>query len=871
MAVGRLFAVAARQVRDRARPRAVYSRGLPLRGLSFRGLSVDGLRRLTFPRARAVPRPDLIVLAAYLAVALAFTFPLVTSLASRIDARFDGIDPLFIRSTLEWERFALLHARDEFFTGNIFFGSGGALFSSDLLLGALPLYVMLRLPFPPVLAFNLLYLVSFFLNAALMYVAVLTILRHRPAAFLAGLIFAFAPLVLHHAMHVQLNFAWWIPLVLLFAIRFARHLRWLDFAIAAALAGIAGVTAVQIGFIAAVVLFAFGLVPGLMLAFRRRVWRPPIFALVAATVVAVPFVPIVFGYLNFAETWGNERTTDQVARLAARIPDYLSPGDRYRWAGFLAERLVRETPERNLLPGSMPIVLAIAGARLGFARGARLRSLTVITLLVAALALVLAFGVSLQWPRFGIDWTLPYSFLFDRFTPLRAIQAAGRFTLLLNFALAILAAVAVHRLASRPAGRFPASRLPAWWLVAVATLLVVVESFPAPLPTTPAPVDDDLVAVLESGSRGPTLILPITREAGLHTRVWSNAQAGNGPLVYGYSGERWPVLDGYDRAIVGMSSAEMDGTVTALRAAGIRRLVIVRDGLGEPDAAAWAGLARHPLVTTVVSSGGVTLYELTGAPPVATSAWSDLDARVLLQVAAPGLRVEAPLVLSNPGPEPWVPAGDAGQRELTLNFRDVNGQAVTSSTVTFIPPPFVPAGATFELSVSLSVPVEPGRFVLTARIDGEDFLSQNVRVAPAATGVATGDLDGSVAGLSAELELVSAREFTVYPSEGIRIRVNALNRGSVSWDDPEIIRAGGRVYRLGMDGERNLLPDEWRIVLNLEPYGPVVPGAGYSFSGRVFSPSEPGDYVLTVGLVAEGVGWIEILPAEIGVTVRAGP
>ena len=391
------------------------------------------------PVVRPLPRPDVVALVAYVAVTLAFTFPLVARLTLEIDARFEGGDPLFVLSTLEWERFALLHARDEFFSGNIFFGSGGALFSSDLLLGALPLYV-----------------------------------------------------------------------------------------------------------------------------------------------------------------------------------------------------------------------------------------------------------------------------------------------LLLNFALAMLAAMAIHRLAWRPTGRLPASQLPAWSFGAIAAVLVLVESFPTPLPTAPAPVDGDLLAVLESGSRGPTLILPITREADLQARVWINTLAGNGPLVYGYLWERWPVLDGYDRAIVGMSSAEMDGTVAALRVAGVRRIVIVHDRLIEDDAAAWVGLAGHPLVATVVNSSGVTLYELDATAPATALGWAYLDGRVRTQVAAAGTRVSVPLEIGNPGPEPWVPAGDAGRRQLSLGFEDANEIAVTASAQTFLPPPFMRSGATFELSVSFSVPSKPGRYVLIGRIDGEVFLSQNV-------------------------------------------------------------------------------------------------------------------------------------------------
>lgn len=124
-----------------------------------------------------------------------------------------------------------------------------------------------------------------------------------------------------------------------------------------------------------------------------------------------------------------------------------------------------------------------------------------------------------------------------------------------------------------------------------------------------------------------------------------------------------------------------------------------------------------------------------------------------MQVAPAGTRVSALLEISNPGPEPWVPAGDAGRRELSLGFEDANGIAVAASEQTFFPPPFMRSGATFELSVSFSVPTEPGRYVLIGRIDREVLLSQNMLV----EGVAGGDPGDGQSGKSAEAGLVSNR------------------------------------------------------------------------------------------------------------------
>lgn len=129
--------------------------------------------------------------------------------------------------------------------------------------------------------------------------------------------------------------------------------------------------------------------------------------------------------------------------------------------------------------------------------------------------------------------------------------------------------------------------------------------------------------------------------------------------------------------------------------------------------------------------------------------------------------------------------------------------------------------------------------------------------------------DDTLTGLAAEIQLATPRQFVLFPGERLPIRVNARNTGAVTWHDPAIFRAAGRVYRFRSDGARQLLPDEWRLDFDLDRHGPVVPGAGYSFSGRLAAPAEPGEYVLTVGLVAEDLGWLATLPVEILLTVRA--
>ena len=183
-----------------------------LRSMQQHGDKRRGMRaRLTTAATRQRPRwtADAAVALLYAASALAFTYPLWLDPGNHIAYKASG-DQLWVLSLLEWMRTALFSRPDEFFAGNFYFGSGGAMFGSDLMLGYLPIYGPLAwVTQNPVLAYSLTHIAAYALNAGAMYAAVLVLTRSRPGALLAGAIYAFGPLQLAYSNHFQFLGAWW--------------------------------------------------------------------------------------------------------------------------------------------------------------------------------------------------------------------------------------------------------------------------------------------------------------------------------------------------------------------------------------------------------------------------------------------------------------------------------------------------------------------------------------------------------------------------------------------------------------------------------------------------------------------------------------
>ncbi|MDD8025925.1 MAG: hypothetical protein PHI34_05385, partial [Acidobacteriota bacterium] len=169
-------------------------------------------------------RADAAILATFAVLSILMTWPLAGHLSSHVAG--DPHDTLYTLYAMSWSYRALAGTGD-FWNANIFYPYRGVLAYGDPILGLTLLGAPIRLLTEnPILVFNLLFLFSFFLCAAGAYALARRLTGSRPAAFLAGLIFAFCPYRFAHISHLEiLNFAW-IPITLLFMHAFFERPTW---------------------------------------------------------------------------------------------------------------------------------------------------------------------------------------------------------------------------------------------------------------------------------------------------------------------------------------------------------------------------------------------------------------------------------------------------------------------------------------------------------------------------------------------------------------------------------------------------------------------------------------------------------------------
>src|ERR1051326_3929434 len=159
----------------------------------------------------------------YTALTLVLTWPLARGLAR--DVPGDLGDPLFVMWVLAW---GAAHLGGGLWNANIFYPHPLSLAYSEhflpLAVAILPVYAVAR---NPVLCYNLVFLSTFILSGAGMFLLVRELTGSRPAGLLAGLAFMCAPYRFANLPHLQVLSSAWMPFVILgfrryFATREAR-------------------------------------------------------------------------------------------------------------------------------------------------------------------------------------------------------------------------------------------------------------------------------------------------------------------------------------------------------------------------------------------------------------------------------------------------------------------------------------------------------------------------------------------------------------------------------------------------------------------------------------------------------------------------
>ncbi len=464
-------------------------------------------------------------------------------------------DPYFSMWRLAWIAHALTRWPRDLFDGNIFYPAERTLaFSDATLLQGLIAAPLFWAGLSPMLIYNLLLFAGFVGSGAGMFVLARHLTGATGPSLVAAAVFTALPYRIEHFMHLELQWAMWIPLAFWALHRTIESGRWRHGLLVGLFLWLQFLSCVYYGVFLSLALIVF---TPLLLTFKGHV---PFRSFAAPLVVGVGgaallTLPYAWTYLEASETVG-ARPLAEITRYSARAVSYLaSPESNLLW-GWTADRW--GASELRLFPGVLAILLALAAVR-----HPRLR-------LVALYAVTTLVVVQLS---FGLNGTV-YRLLLGQVSALQGFRALARFGVLAGCTIAILAALGTQALLAR----VPFS--PRWRRAFVPLVLVVmaVEYSNRPLSLayglTAAP--PDLYRALSHGEAGPIVELPLPDPDALpgadpEYEAWSLWHWR--PLLNGYSGY-YP--EHYLRALPVLRLFPDTASLTLLRERNVKYVVVHR-------------------------------------------------------------------------------------------------------------------------------------------------------------------------------------------------------------------------------------------------------------------------------------------------------
>jgi hypothetical protein len=544
----------------------------------------------------------------YTLLTVLLTWPLASQLHI-----IDPGDSAFFAWVMGWELHALRTDPARLPHANIFHPLRYTLGMDEPVLGT----TLLALPFLPftddaVFLFNLVRLLTFILSGLTTYWLARELGCGEGPALFAGAAFAFSPIRTDQIAHLSTLGTQWLPLLLLFTVRFARSARTRHAFLAALFFVLAFLACGYHGLIGLAVL-----PPAVLVLLWGRPRHLPA-AVLAAAAAGLALLPLYALHRAALEPQGYARGAEETVFFSASLESFLSTGPWNRMYGDLTDPF-RTIGPNNLFPGLVVPGLVLLGG-LGLWRRRALPDRESLALLVLALgAALLALGPEVRWMGHRL-FTGPFALAREVFPVFRMIRVSSRAGVYIALPLVLLAARALR-----------AWRPPPLAFAGVA-LLALAETLIAPIPTPawaqvvdtrrePPPVYRWLA---DQPGEPPVVHLPMLgidgtfKRPAYHESIYMVRSAGHWkPLVNGYAGIE-PAH--YQRLRALARSFPSEEFLEALRQIGTRYLILHRGGYGPNQwARIEAGLPQfRSSLREVARFAGDTVFELE-APPSASA------------------------------------------------------------------------------------------------------------------------------------------------------------------------------------------------------------------------------------------------------------
>ncbi|MBV9181790.1 MAG: hypothetical protein JO356_10800 [Acidobacteria bacterium] len=575
--------------------------------------------------------------------AAVFTVRLTAPLAYHIidQVPWSLVDGYFIAYVQAWDVHALDSQPLALFDANLLFPTKQALALSENHLGNMPIFAPIyALTGNSILASNVVMMATFFLSAIAMYLLVRWWLGNRWAAAVAGFVYGFAPARVYQMPRVHIINLQFIPLIVLFLLRFLRSGRRGNLVTFSALIFLQALCSMHGGVFAVIVVVAF-LVAELIE--ERNFWTRRALAVLGSMVtVGAILLPLLLPYLKW-EKQGVLNTLNSPPEVFSATPSSYLNGDSELYPGLLKRfRSPLGDYEKKLFFGFLPLGMSCVGVAGYLAKKRAIRSqvlgattpaeaskagdLRAVLALGALISIVFGFVLSLgPYLHVGsVVINLPYHWL-SRFLPgFHAVRSACRFGFIVLFGVAILAGLGYEKMLKLVGHFRPFDSTSIFAALTVALLFVVYWEFFVDLHTVSVPIQPaPEYRFLSSQPPGAvTLELPTFSYTNLPTAIQSDVTPiefdREAAYVYASSFHWQPIMNGLSGHVSPVSTEISSLAVQlpapkalyALAHYGLRFVIVHTNAVPAEQREAWHSLQATSAVTKIASFPDAEVYQL---------------------------------------------------------------------------------------------------------------------------------------------------------------------------------------------------------------------------------------------------------------------
>ncbi len=502
-------------------------------------------------------------------------------------------DPLLNTWAMAWDTTALLHNPLHLWQAPLLYPNNLTLSYTESLFGNVIFFApVFLLTHNPVLAYNVTFYLTFFLCGLNMYIVARHYTQKRFAAFVAALIYAFAPYRLAQIDHIPVTGGEWIPLAFLYLDKSFQEGRWRHWILFALFYVLQLLSSVYYGIFLAYTLLAYLLIrysiPFLkqwrqrgreyLISLSKLVVRPAIVFGAMLILLVILLEPYLVSLHN-----GYARSVIQTVGYSAFLRDFLftAPFNKLYGIAYFNGETIPLDGEHFLFLGWTIMALTVLGVILAFRRRNTAMQAYAWTGLVV---LLFAFGPYLQYSAgngaplpggtliahpFPPAIPMPWLIAFHILPGFKGLRVPSRLIGVLLMMLALLGAYVVAWIQdalatpafarsrannSQGTGEKPqAIKASPFKSIALGCILTIIplallaEALPAYLPVTHVPVGNTIPAVYEwlatHGGSQPIVELPMSDAAspfGDKNEAWYDYYTiyHPHPIANGWSGYR---------------------------------------------------------------------------------------------------------------------------------------------------------------------------------------------------------------------------------------------------------------------------------------------------------------------------------------------